>query len=537
MAKGIGALPIRELENIVAPMLQNCKNISELMKIHGLIVKFSLSQSNFLVTKMVNVCDVSKNMNYAAQIFKKVAEPNAFLYNAMVRGYTHNSMYAFTIDIYKQMLTEAAIFPNEFTFPFAVKSCGRLLLCNLGKQIHAQFFKFGPESHLITENALIDMYTRWGNLVDACNMFDKMIERDVISWNGVICGYAKVGQMRKARALFDEMPSKTVVTWTAMISGNTRSGCYGDALEMFRGMQYVGIEPDEASIVSVLPACSKLGALEVGKWIHFYCEKKGLLMKTCICNCLIEMYMKCGCVDDACRVFEQMCGRDVISWSTMIVGLASHGKALEAIKMFERMKLGKIKPNGITFVGLLSACAHAGLWKEGLMYFDTMRENFHIEPEIEHYGSLVDLLGRAGRLNQALDIVEKMPKKPDSKIWGSILSCCRTYNNIEIAVIAIEHLEELEPGDAGNYVLLSNIYADLGKWEDVSRMRKLIRSKRMKRKPGGSSIEVNNVVQEFVSGDVSKTFSKHIFWLLQLIASHEDLAEDIIQIMPEDGCE
>ncbi|PQM34276.1 pentatricopeptide repeat-containing protein [Prunus yedoensis var. nudiflora] len=176
------------------------------------------------------------------------------------------------------------------------------------------------------------------------------------------------------------------------------------------------------------------------------------------------MYVKCGCIDQAWQLFDKMLERDVISWSTMIAGLANHGKAREAIKLFQGMQRAKVKPNGITFLGLLSACTHAGLWNEGVKYFDSMREDYNIEPEIEHYGCLVDLLGRAGHLDQAFDRVKKMPTKPESKIWGSLLSSCRTHCNLKIAITAMEHLSVLEPDDAGNYVLLSNIYADLGKW-------------------------------------------------------------------------
>ena len=229
-----------------------------------------------------------------------------------------------------------------------------------------------------------------------------------------------------------------------------------------------------------------------------------------------------------------MVERDVISWSTMIGGLANHGKAREAIELFQDMQREKVQPNGITFLGILSACTHAGLWDDGLKYFHSMRKFYHIEPEIEHYGCLVDLLGRSGRLDQALDTIKKMQMKPDSKIWGSLLSSCRTHCNIEIAIIAMEHLLEFEPDDTGNYVLLSNIYADLGKWDGVSRMRKLIRSKSMKKTPGCSLIEVNNAVQEFASGDDSKPFSKDIFCMLELLALHHDSTDDMIEVAYED---
>lgn len=416
-----------------------------------------------------------------------------------------------------------------------VKSCAGILCHRLGMQIHAVVFKFGCNSHNITENALIDMYTKCGNLTNACHVFDEMTHRDVVSWNSLIFGYAKLGQMKSARKLFDEMPFRTIVSWTTMITGNARTGCYGDALDIFREMQMVGIEPDEISIIAVLPACAQLGALEVGKWIHMYADKNGFLQKTGICNALVEMYAKCGCIDEARSLFDQLVEKDVISWSTMIGGLANHGKGYAAIQLFQEMQKAQVTPNEITFLGVLLACSHAGLWDEGLKYFDVMRVDYHIEPEIEHYGCVVDLLGRSGRLGQALDTILKMPIKPDSRIWNSLLSSCRIHRNLEIAVIAMQQLLELEPEESGNYVLLANIYAELGKWEGVSNIRKLIRNKRIKKTPGCSSIEVNNVVQEFVSADNSKPFSQEVFEILEGLALHQTRTSDLMEHVEDDA--
>ncbi|KAK9211066.1 hypothetical protein WN943_000439 [Citrus x changshan-huyou] len=538
MAARIGALSIKELEDRFVPILQSCENLIELKKIHTQILKYLLSQSNFLVTKMIDVCNSGGDLAYASLLFKQVKEPNVFLYNAMIRAYTNNHLYGLAINLYKQMLrdprTGSLILPDKFTLPFVIKSCAGLLCPSLGKQIHAHVCKFGLKSHSITENALLDLYGKCDELIEAHKVFEEMTDRDIVAWNNLISGYARLGQMKKARMLFDKMPYKTIVSWTAMISGYTHIGSYAEALDVFRQMQMVGIEPDEISIVSVLPACAQLGSLELGEWIHMYCDKNHLLRRTVICNALIEMYIKCGCINQASQLFDQMVERDVVSWSTVIGGLANHGKAHKAIHLFHEMQRLKVPPNDITFIGLLSACAHTGFWNEGLMYFDSMKRDHHIEHKIEHYGCLVDLLGRAGRLDQALNIIEEMPMKPDAKIWGSLLSSCRTYSNLEIAVIAMEHLLVLEPEDTGNYVLLSNIYAKHGRWEDVSRMRKLIRSKSMKKTPGCSLIEVNNEVQEFVSGDDTKPFLKDIFWLLELLALHQDRAKDVIDIMYED---
>ncbi|XP_009766198.1 pentatricopeptide repeat-containing protein At2g20540-like [Nicotiana tabacum] len=532
-----GFLTVKGLEDMFIPMLRNCKSTGFMKKIHAQMVKFSLSQSNYLVTKMVEICDKLGEVDYASLLFKQVEEPNNYLYNCMIRAYTNRQRYVPCINIYKQMMeqteSEETTSPDEYTYPFVIRSCGGLLCVNLGKQFHGQVSKFGFKSSSMIENSLLDMYVKCDQMSYAHKLFEEMSERDVISWNSLISGHIKLRQVRKARALFEEMPNKTVVSWTAMISGYTKTGCYGDALDVFRRMQMIGMKPDWISLVAVLPACAQLGALELGKWIHFYAEKYGYLRKTSVCNALMEMYAKCGSVNQAWQLFNEMSERDVISWSTMIGGLANHGRAHEALKLFNEMQRSAVEPNEITFVGLLCACAHAGLVNDGLRYFNSMKNNYNIEPRIEHYGCLVDLLGRTGRLELALARIKSMPVKPDSAIWGSLLSSCRTHRNLEMAVIAMEHLLELEPEDTGNYILLANIYADLGKWDGVSRMRKLIRSKSMKKTPGCSLIEVNSVVQEFLSGDDSKPFSKDIHQVLELLALHQSKENDLVDITLE----
>ncbi|KAF5207545.1 Pentatricopeptide repeat-containing protein [Thalictrum thalictroides] len=470
---------------------------------------------------MVDLCDILGDLEYANKLFKQVDEPNIFLYNAILRSYTHKHVYSEVIAIYKQILrypqAKTVAFPDKFTFPIVIKACAGLVYGNLGKQIHGHVKKYGPRSNIVLENSLMDMYTKCDDLMDAQKLFDEMLERDIVSWNTILFGHTRLGKMRRARAIFQSMPEKTIVSWTTLISGYTRIGCYSDALDVFWQMQMVGLRPDEISIVSVLPACAHLGALELGKWIHIYSDKNGLLRKTFICNALIEMYAKCGSVDQAWELFCQMVDRDVISWSTMIAGFANHGKPREAVQLFAEMEKARVEPNSITFLGLLSACAHAGFLAEGIKYLDSMRRKYLIDPSVEHYGCIVDLLGRLGYLEQAIEFIRKMPVQPDSSIWGSLLSACRTRGALDIAVIAMEQLVQLEPDDIGNYVLLSNIYADLGKWDCVSKIRKVIRSKRMKKTPGCSLIEVNNVVQEFVVGDDSNPFSDDIYCMLELL--------------------
>lgn len=522
------------MEDQIAPMLQNRIGMKHLKKIHAHIIKSSLSQSNFLATKIIDVCDRNGEIGYSSSVFDQVIEPNIFLYNAMIRTYTHNHLYTKSVMLFKQLLrhpdAKSRVFADRFTFPFVLNACAGLLYLDIGRQIHGFVWKCGLNSNAVVDNSLLDMYTKCDDLDMAHHLFDGMTERDAVTWNTLISAHARLGKMKRAREVFELMPDKTIVSYTTLISGYTRIGCYSDALEVFHQMQIAGMEPDEISIVSVLPACAHLGALELGKWIHVYADKNKVLSRICICNALIEMYAKCGCVEGARRLFDWMPERDVISWSTMIAGLANHGRAGEAIGLFEEMDSAGVKPNSVTFLGLLSACAHAGFLNEGLKYFNSMVKDYCINPGVEHYGCVVDLLGRSGCLNQAVDFIHKMPIAPDATIWGSLLSACRSHGNVEIAVIAMEKLVELEPDDAGNYVLLSNVYAAAGRWDGVSRMRKLIRSKKLKKTPGCSLIEVNSVVQEFVAGDDPSLLSDDICRMLELFALQLSETNSVITI-------
>ncbi|XP_074569149.1 pentatricopeptide repeat-containing protein At2g20540 [Curcuma longa] len=514
----IPTLAIREMEDQVVATLRNCTGLAELKQVHARIVVSSLSQSCYLSTRIISICSAIGRLDYATLVFNQVEQPNVFLYNELIKNYAKKNLFKEAIDLYRQMLKQDGLFADRFTYPFVIKACAGLAALHLGKQFHARVSRSCLMSNSIIQNSLIEMYTRSDDLISALCLFDEMADRDVISWNMLITAHARLGQMRKARNMFDRMPERTVVSWTALISGYTSVGCYSDAVEAFNEMQSEGLEPDDISIVSVLPACAHLGALELGKWIHAFCSKHRLLEKTFICNALMEMYAKCGNIDQARQIFDSMRVRDVISWSTMISGLATHGRAFDAIKLFMEMENDtRVKPNCITFLGLLSACSHAGLVDEGMQYFSSMKNVYGIDPEIEHYGCMVDLLGRAGCIRRAMELVNNMPFTPDVSIWGSLLSSCKTHGDLETAVDVTERLLELEPEDTGNYVLLSNIYAAAGRWDGVAKMRKLVRSMNMKKIPGCSLIEVNNVVQEFVAGDESNPLFVDLWPILDLL--------------------
>lgn len=510
----------REMEDRIGFTLKNCSGMVDLKRIHGRITVLSMSQSNFLTTKLVGICGANGEDHYAEKIFKHMEEPkNTFLYNAMVRTYTQCNAYPKALKLYKQMMDFVSLSPDRFTYPFVLKSCTALHLPDLGRQVHSQICRRGWRSVSVVENSLLEMYAKWDHLNEAHALFDEMYERDIVSWNTLLSTYTRLGNMKKARTLFNSIPHRTVISWTVLISGYCSIGCYHEAIEVFHEMQLTNTKPDDIAVVSVLPACAHLGALELGKWVHTFCEKNKLIRKTHVCNALMKMYSKCGCIDQALQLFNSLSSKDVISWSTMISGFAHHGQATEAVEAFTQMD---VEPNSITFLALLSACAHAGLLSQGLQFFRSMMNDYGLRPSVEHYGCMVDLLGRSGMINEAMEVIIAMPFAPDAAIWGSLLNASRNYGDLERAITATEMLADLEPDESGNYVILSNVYAAAGRWDGVCKIRKMIRSQNTKRNPGCSSIEVENVVREFVAGDDSgNTQLIEISGILQLLTMQE----------------
>ncbi|WRX28052.1 Pentatricopeptide repeat - like 10 [Theobroma cacao] len=273
--------------------------------------------------------------------------------------------------------------------------------------------------------------------------------------------------------------------------------------------------PNDATLVTVLSACAKLGALDLGKWVHVYAENNGYKGNVYVGNALIDLYAKCGMIKNAVDMFKSMDKKDLISWNTIIGGLAMHGHGADALDLFYQMKNGGMNPDGITFIGVLCACTHMGLVEDGISYFLSMVDDYSIQPQIEHYGCMVDLLARAGLLPQALDFVKKMPMEADAVIWAALLGACRVYKNVEFAELALEHLITLEPKNPVNFVMLANIYGDLGRWKDVARLKVAMRDTGRKKLPGCSLIEVNDGVVEFYSLDERHPETKEIYGALR----------------------
>ncbi|TKY59562.1 Pentatricopeptide repeat-containing protein mitochondrial [Spatholobus suberectus] len=338
-------------------------------------------------------------------------------------------------------------------------------------------------------NTMISGYVQISNVDEASKLFREMPSPDVLSWNSIISGFAQKGDLNLAKNFFERMPQKNLVSWNSIIAGYEKNEDYKGAIRLFSQMQLEGERPDRHTLSSVLSVCTGLVDLYLGKQIHQLVTKT-VLPDSPINNSLITMYSRCGEIVDARTVFNEIkLYKDVITWNAMIGGYASHGLAAEALELFKLMKRLKIHPTYITFISVLNACAHAGLVEEGKTQFKSMISVYGIEPQVEHFASLVDILGRQGQLQEAMDLINTMPFKPDKAVWGALLGSCRVHNNVELALVAADALIRLEPESSAPYVLLYNMYANLGQWDDAESMRVLMEGKNVKKQAGYSWVD------------------------------------------------
>lgn len=421
--------------------------------------------------------------------------------------------------LYKQM-GFSGFLPNNYTFSFVFRACVELSDGLLGVSCHCQVVKLGWESYDFVQNGLIHMYAVCGCVSSARKLFDSSLNRDVITWTAMINGYVKCGEIKVARELFDEMPVKNAVAWSAMINGYAQVGLFKEGLDLFNDMQLEGVRPNHAGIVGALSACGFLGALDQGKWIHAYVDRHKMELDLVLGTALIDMYSKCGCMEAACCVFDEMPHRDVYAFTSLISGLANHGQSVASFDLLTRMQREGVRPNEVTFICILSTCSRIGLVEEGLKMFESMSGVYGIEPGVEHYGCLVDLLGRAGMLEQAKKVVRGMPMEPDSYVLGALLNACRVHGDVELGEEMVNGLVEKSLDHGGVHVLLSNIFASLDQWVDVEKVRKGMVEKSVKKVPGCSLIEVDGIAYEFIAGDRSHELMDEILSFLIAADNH-----------------
>ncbi|MCL7031447.1 hypothetical protein MKW94_024350 [Papaver nudicaule] len=431
--------------------------------------------------------------SYPRLLFDQVQNPTSFMWTALIRGYSLQGLASESFLMYKRMRRDG-VRPTSFTFSALFKACGGGDDAAFGRQLHAHVVCIGGfESDLHVCNTLIDMYVNCGSIECGRRVFDDMPVRDVISWTSMIVGYAKSGDMESAAGLFHGLRDKDTVVCTAMLTGYVQNGKPKEALELFESMMRKDavVKFDEVTLVGAISACAQLGGAESANWIRSIADREGFDSdkNVVVGSALIDMYSKCGSVEEAYRIFQGMIERNVFTYTAMITGFAMHGRAESAVKLFYDMLETDVKPNEVTFIGVLTACSHSGMVEQGKEIFERMQKEFGVTPSADHYTCIVDMLGRCGYLEEALELVQRMPVKPHGGIWGALLGACKIHKNVEIAEIAAGHLFELEPDNVGNFVVLSNIYSSVGRRDDVLRMRNLMRRKQLTKNPGCSWLE------------------------------------------------
>ncbi|XP_015579385.2 putative pentatricopeptide repeat-containing protein At3g13770, mitochondrial [Ricinus communis] len=460
----------------------NNKAIREGQRVHAHIIKTYYLPSVYLRTRLIvfyTKCDLLMD---ARHVFDEMSERNVVSWTAMISGYSRRGFAFETLHLFVRML-RSDIEPNEFTLATVLTSCTDASGSELGRQIHSLIIKCNYDSHIFVGSSLLDMYAKAGRILEARMVFESLPERDVVSCTAIISGYAQLG--------LDE-----------------------EALELFRRLEREGLSSNCVTYASVLTSLSGLAALDHGKQVHSHVLRRELPFYVVLQNSMIDMYSKCGSLNYARRIFDSMPERTVISWNAMLVGYGKHGMGREVVELFKLMRTeNKVKPDSVTILAVLSGCSHGGFEDKGLEIFDEMLKGYNgVEAEMEHYGCIVDLLGRAGRIEEAFEFIKEMPFEPTAAIWGSLLGACRVHSNIIIGALVGQRLVEIEPDNAGNYVILSNLYAAAGRWEDVRKLRELMMDKAVIKEPGRSWIELDKTLHTFHASDRSHPRREEVFW-------------------------
>lgn len=550
-------------------------------------------------------------VEYARKVFDRIPQPDENSSNSLISMYAQLSLHEEAVEAFRSMMRDG-VCVDSYTVPPIVKSCLSLADFDLGKQVHCLAISCGLDADAFVQTALMNFYSRSGELASAEKIFEKMDTKDPVAYNCLISAYSKSGDILAARKMFDEMPNRSTASWNSLISCYACNGDYQEALRIFERMKDEKCNPNEITLASVLSICAKLGDLNAGLSAEKFIDDNNLYRNTILSTAVLEMYLKCGAVEEARRQFDKMNKRDVVTWSAMIAGYTQNGRPEQALELFESMKNENIKPNDvalvsilsvcadsgsvkaceeigryvesqgmasnvfvasalldmyskcgniskshqiflnmpkkdcvtwnsmivglaanglsedafavykqmiknggrpndITFVGLLTACSHAGLVEMGLEIFRHMKIDHEIVPQIEHYACIVDLFGRAGRLKDAYDFICEMEVEPNAVIWSSLLSASRIHMNIELAELSVKKLANQDPDSSWYYVLLSNIYSGTSHWQEALNVQKMMKDKKVQKVAAYSWVEVDNKLHRFLVGDTSHPRNTEVY--------------------------
>ncbi|WOL09220.1 hypothetical protein Cni_G17973 [Canna indica] len=449
-------------------------------QMHSLAIRFGLDSDACVGCSLIDLYAKYLSMNDSRKVFDRMAQHNVMSWTAIISGYVQNGGHdEVAVELFRKML-EGRIRPNHFTYSSILKACANLSDQSVGEQMHAQITKLGLVHVNFVGNSLVSMYARSGRMEEARKAFNSLYEKNVVSYNAIVDGYAK-------------------------------NSNYGGAFELLYQMESMDMGASAFTFASLLSAAASIGMMSKGQQLHAQLLKAGFESDIGIRNSLISMYSRCGSIDDAWQAFDEMDDRNVISWTAMITGFAKHGDAGRALGFFRDMVSAGAKPNAVTYVAVLSACSHAGLVEEGWEHFHAMQRYYKIVPTMEHYACMVDMLGRSGLVEEAFEFIKAMPTKADALVWRTLLSACRGHGNIRLGEIAAKKILELAPQDPAAYVLLSNLYADAGKWDDVTAIRRGMKERKLNKEAGLSWIEMENSIHKFHVGDTGHPQAQQIY--------------------------
>lgn len=456
---------------------------------HGLALQFGLLVDVLACNILINFYSKCGLLGMARQMFDRMPKRSMVTWNTMIAAHTQHGEGVEALNLFLQMHREGTL-SSEFTLSSVVCACAARCAVTESQQLHAFALKVAMDSNVYVGTALLDVY-------------------------------AKCRMIGDAQLIFDAMAEKSSVTWSSMVAGYVQSNLYEEAISFFGFSLKKGVQSSQFTISSVLCACASLAAIIEGKQLHAVIVRAGFDSNLFVATSLIDFYSKCGCISDAYLVFGHIEGKNLILWNAMIAGFSKHARPCEAMMLFEKMQQLGLKPNEVTYISVLSACSHMGLVEKGQGYFDLMLKDNAIQPNVLHYSCMVDVLGRAGKTNEAWELINSMPFRAIPSMWGSLLNSCRVHGNIELGIIAAQHLFELEPDNAANHVLLSNIYAANKQWGEVAKARKLLRDSGARKEIGKSWINAKGKVHIFVVGENNHPRMPEIY------AKLEDLRNEI----------
>ncbi|CAA0812183.1 Pentatricopeptide repeat-containing protein [Striga hermonthica] len=503
LSSGLSMHPF--VESSLLHFYVKCEDLDGAHKLFNKMAERDVVSWSALVAAYARKGDV-ENVN---KVFGEVNlgfEPNIVSWNGMIAGFNQSACFLDAVLMFKKMLSHGFV-ADGTSISSVLPAIGDLGYLSIGTQVHGYVIKTGFAVDKCIASALINMYSKCSSVLEMMRAFEDISQGDVGACNALIGGLARHGLVDQALKVFEDLRVRgmdlNVISWTSVIACCSQHGKDMEALNLFREMQSAGVRPNSITIPCLLPACGNIAALMHGKAAHCFSVRRNILNNFYVGSALIDMYANCGKIQAARFYFDNMPARNLVCWNAMLGAYAMHGKAKEAIEFFQSMQRNGQKPDSFSFISLLSACSQSGLTEEGKYYFEIMSKDYGLEAGVEHYSCIVNLLGRAGKLQEAYSVIKKMPLEPDACVWGALLSSCRLHHDMSLGEVAASKLFELEPRNPGNYILLSNIYASKGKWEEVDKVRDMMRDKGMRKNPGCSWIEIKNKVYMLLAGDRS----------------------------------